>query len=308
MTARRVNILKLARWIERKARRRVVLPDSLRTLKAMYLRARAAIPQARRRQGRALIAWRRDPQCRARWLAALRRGVQASVGARQLSLEEVLRRHVEPEPNSSCWLWTGSRSGGYPNLSRGRLAQRYIFEAFHGPIPPGRRLIHRCGLVACVSPTHLALETPLTALTFEELQARFISVDTRTGCWLWRGRVNEKGYGRLGNETAHRRMFLASGRQIPFGHHLDHLCRTRACTNPSHLEAVTQATNSRRVSARRRGRARWGLAQGEWDEAVEREDVVPEAVAEWQCACGAVNVVDRPCELCGTAVVAVASR
>jgi hypothetical protein len=242
----------------------------------MTARQARELAETRRRQGRALAEWRRDPQCRARWLAAVRR--------HRLALDDILQRHVSMEPMSGCWIWTSYQNGGYPILRRGhqrsQLAQRRIFEAFHGPFPPRRRLIHRCGLVACVSPTHLALKPLLRALTFEELQARFIAVDVRTGCWVWRGRREKEGYGRIGNEAAHRRMFTASGRLIPPGFHLDHLSRVRHCVNPEHLQPVLPAVNSGRVTARRRRLARWGLAQGEWDEAGEREAVVLEAVAE----------------------------
>ena len=40
---------------------------------------------------------------------------------------------------------------------------------------------------------------------------------------------------------------------IPEGLHIDHLCNTRTCCNPLHLDPVTQAENNRR-SWERRGR------------------------------------------------------
>jgi hypothetical protein len=68
-----------------------------------------------------------------------------------------------------------------------------------------------------------------------------------TGCWLWSGPVNDSGYGhfktRTGALKAHRVAWTLKRGQIPSGMTLDHLCRTRLCVNPAHLEIVTNAEN-----------------------------------------------------------------
>lgn len=74
-----------------------------------------------------------------------------------------------------------------------------------------------------------------------------------TGCWLWRGNVND-GYGRFEPRRAGKRVSVRAHRwayehfvgPIPAGLHLDHLCRYRLCVNPSHLEPVTNEENNRR--------------------------------------------------------------
>lgn len=74
-----------------------------------------------------------------------------------------------------------------------------------------------------------------------------------SGCWLWTGTFWPNGYGMFALERkageppryalAHRYSFELEGRAIPDGLVIDHLCRVRACVNPSHLEPVTTREN-----------------------------------------------------------------
>jgi hypothetical protein len=69
-------------------------------------------------------------------------------------------------------------------------------------------------------------------------------------CWFWMGNVGKVGYGRLSrNDTlvyAHRIAYELAVGPIPDDLTIDHLCRVRTCCNPTHLEPITRAENSRR--------------------------------------------------------------
>lgn len=71
-----------------------------------------------------------------------------------------------------------------------------------------------------------------------------------SGCWIWRGRKSKpNGYPQFGKRWAHRFAYELLVEPIPQGLTIDHLCRVPACVNPTHMEPVTQAENSRRASA-----------------------------------------------------------
>lgn len=74
--------------------------------------------------------------------------------------------------------------------------------------------------------------------------------EPNTGCWLWVGAHDGFGYGMLNRRgttyRAHRVAYEALRGPIPKGLQMDHLCRTPACVNPDHLEAVTARENTLR--------------------------------------------------------------
>jgi hypothetical protein len=76
-----------------------------------------------------------------------------------------------------------------------------------------------------------------------------------SGCWIWMGARNSRGYGlftpvtvgpRRYTSAAHRYSYSLLVGQIPDGLQIDHLCRVPSCVNPDHLEPVTPLENSRR--------------------------------------------------------------
>ena len=74
-------------------------------------------------------------------------------------------------------------------------------------------------------------------------------VETTDGCWLWRGFLNQDGYGRWRYRgrmwRVHRLAWLFLGRGDLSGDQvLDHVCRVRNCVNPDHMRAVRDGENT----------------------------------------------------------------
>jgi hypothetical protein len=76
-----------------------------------------------------------------------------------------------------------------------------------------------------------------------------------TPCLIWQRSISPNGYARLRAKGTpfyvHRLLYELEVGPLPSGDewwhvHLDHLCRQRACINPSHMEVVTHAENCRR--------------------------------------------------------------
>jgi len=98
---------------------------------------------------------------------------------------------------------------------------------------------------------------------FAEIAAASKEGRTDDECWPWAGTIQDDGYG---SGSAHRRMWIASGRPDPGPLHLDHVCHTRdascrggrgcrhrRCINPNHLMPVTNAENQELRRLRRKG-------------------------------------------------------
>lgn len=82
------------------------------------------------------------------------------------------------------------------------------------------------------------------------VQKFWAKVDKSAGpdeCWRWLGHLYE-GYGNFSlggmGMKAHRVAMFIAGHSVPDGMHVDHICRNRACVNPSHLRVVSAKVNT----------------------------------------------------------------
>jgi transposase len=75
------------------------------------------------------------------------------------SLELRFQRQFVPEPNSGCWLWTGSvNANQYATIAytgKCRLASHVSLILVGRPLAPGMCALHRCDNPPCVNPDHL---------------------------------------------------------------------------------------------------------------------------------------------------------
>lgn len=70
---------------------------------------------------------------------------------------------VSFQGHDGCWLFTGASMGDYGVIKHksGRhiKAHRFAWETFHGGIPEGLIVCHRCDVPMCCNPEHLFLGT-----------------------------------------------------------------------------------------------------------------------------------------------------
>lgn len=92
------------------------------------------------------------------------------------------------------------------------------------------------------------IETPIAT---KKMLRRFLSKITATdSCWLWKGALRGWGYGAFGIHPkvhdAHRLSYQWFVSPLQKGQWVHHICETKNCVNPAHLEAVFPTEHERR--------------------------------------------------------------
>jgi hypothetical protein len=82
---------------------------------------------------------------------------------------------------------------------------------------------------------------------FENKVLNNLEIDTITNCWLYKGKLNPKGYGYLMldtlNSTTHRFSYIYHKGDLDKTQVVRHSCDVPRCVNPVHLLAGTQQDN-----------------------------------------------------------------
>ena len=161
-----------------------------------------------------------------------------------------------------------------PSFCRGYCNMHYSRWRRHGR--PGeakaiREKGRKCAFVGCDSPSrwvgycvkHASRlkkygDPSITSIIIGDDETRFWQKVDKNGpvpdirpdlgpCWTWTSFITPDGYGRFWydgkNAVASRYSYELENGPLPADLQPDHLCRNRACINPSHLEAVTVPVN-----------------------------------------------------------------
>ena len=118
----------------------------------------------------------------------------------------------------------------------------------------------------------------------DRLMARVIP-EPNSGCWLWTGGMNGRGYGIAfmpgGRKAlAHRAMLVASGRELSANDVVCHRCDVTCCVNPDHLFVGTQADNLHDMVKKGRHGKSYAIPP-EWRVKIKDDTITPNHVIAW---------------------------
>lgn len=155
-------------------------------------------------------------------------------------------------------------------MSESDLPGRMV-DQITNPMSGTRRTAALAGQYAA-SRGWLAKSDKKPEITGPRMQALDLNTDE---CVEWPGAMRE-GYGvkKMGTTTinAHRWVYeQVTGKKIPKGMAVDHICRNRKCVNPKHLEVTTHSENKKRA---------WGAKSGSYKHKYYKGEPVTKAYAD----------------------------
>ena len=101
-----------------------------------------------------------------------------------IELQERLLSHIKINAVTGCWEWQGSKRNGYGRMivgsrtdgtRRSKSAHRVAYELYHGEIPNGMEICHKCDNPCCVNPSHLFIGTRQDNIDDRERKGRNIT-------------------------------------------------------------------------------------------------------------------------------------
>ncbi len=99
----------------------------------------------------------------------------------------------------------------------------------------------------------------VTTVGLQQYLSSRVKIDVSTGCWLWRGAVTDRGYGKASWKQTHYRAhqlaaLLYLNHVLGSGLSVCHHCDTPLCCNPDHLFIGTGKDNIQDAVRKRRHR------------------------------------------------------
>jgi hypothetical protein len=161
----------------------------------------------------------------------------------------------------------GSFKKQFDAMPGDRYGHRVIVREIDKDVRGARRVVVRCELCGeeQVTRFHVLRDGADACLRcanrgYQTHMARFWAraiPEPNSGCWLWTGRVDGKGYGMFmidsSNRRAHRLALSFSGVDVPHDRIVCHRCDNPPCVNPEHLYVGTDRDNVNDRESRKRG-------------------------------------------------------
>lgn len=173
---------------------------------------------------------------------------------RRSTIEDRLKKLIyKPGPKSEmggkCWIWKGNEQLKFNHPSKGVICVVRLLQKMKRGTWPEGLLLNRCGQNLCVNPRHY-IDSSDGNLFWEKVDK------TKSGCWNWKGFIDDFGYGHFGRNgkiwNTHRYSWFLENGPIPKDILVCHHCDNPSCVNPDHLYLGTQKDNMHDASVRKR--------------------------------------------------------